>query len=86
MKQDYTDIHSKFYGVGKGRICNQKGALRDPSTLRPPPPISHPARFVTYKSEIEPTSQVGTIARHNVAEGLTSEFVGVDVGLSRERD
>ena len=22
MKPDYTDIHSEFYGVGKGRICN----------------------------------------------------------------
>ena len=31
------------------------------------------------------TSQVGTTARHNVAEGLTSAFVGVDVGLSREK-
>ena len=31
------------------------------------------------------TSQVGTTARHNVFEGLTSAFVGVDVGLSRER-
>ena len=34
---------------------------------------------------MEPTSQVGTIARHNVAKGLTSAFVKVDVGLSRER-
>ena len=34
---------------------------------------------------MEPTSQVGTTARHNVAKGLTSRFVGVDVGLSRER-
>ena len=47
MKPDYTDIHSEFYGVGKGMICNQKGALRDPSTLRPPPLISRPPRFVT---------------------------------------
>ena len=35
---------------------------------------------------MEPTSQVGTVARRNVAEGLTSDFVGFDVGLSRERD
>ena len=35
---------------------------------------------------MEPTSQVGTTAKHNVVEGLTSAFVGVDVGLSRERD
>ena len=34
---------------------------------------------------MEPTSQVGTTARHNVAEGFTSTFVGFDVGLSRER-
>ena len=85
MKPDYTNIHSEFYGVGKGRICNRKGALRDPSTLRPPPSISRPPRLVTYKSEMEPTSQVGTTARHNVAESLNSAFVGVDVGLSRER-
>ena len=85
MKLDYTDIHSEFYGVGKGRICKRKGALRDPSTLQPPPHISRPPRLVTYKSEMEPTSQVGTTARHNVAEGLNATFVGVDVGLSWER-
>ena len=85
MKPDYTDIHSKFYGVGKGRIYNRKGSLRDPSTLEPPPLISHPPRLVTYKSEMEPTSQVGTTTRHNGAECLTSAFVGVDVGLSQER-
>ena len=85
MNPDYTNIHSKFYGVGKGRICNRKCALRDPSTLRPPPQISHSPRLATYKSKMEPTSQVGTTTRHNVAEGLTSAFVGVDVGLSQER-
>ena len=85
MKPDYIDINSEFYGVGKGRICNQKCALRDPTNLRPPPQISRPPRLVTYKSEMESTSQVRTTARHNVAEGLTSAFVGVDVGLSRER-
>ena len=85
MKPDYTDIHSEFYGVGKGRICNEKGSLRDPSTLRPPPQISRPPRLVTYKSEMEPTSQVGTTARNNVVKGLTLKFVGVDVGLNRER-
>ena len=85
MKPDYTDIHSKFYGVGKGRIYNRKGSIRDPSTLRPPAPISCPPRLATYKLEMEPTSQVGTTARHNVAEGLTLAFVGVDVGLSQER-
>ena len=40
---------------------------------------------MTYKLEMEPTPQVETTARHNVAEGLTSAFVGVDVGLSREK-
>ena len=34
---------------------------------------------------MDPTSQFGTTARHNVAKGLTSAFVGVDFGLSRER-
>ena len=85
MKRNYTDIHSKFYGVGKGRVYNLKGSLRDPSTLWPPPQIAHPLRLVTYKSEMEPTPQVRTTARHNVAEGLTSTFVGVDVGLIQER-
>ena len=50
-----------------GGYAIEKNALRDPSTLRLPPQISHPPRLVTYKSEMEPTSQVGTIARHNVA-------------------
>lgn len=85
MKPDYTDIHSDFYGVGNGRIYNRKCALRDPTTLRPPPQISFPPRLVTYKSEMEPTSQLETAARNSIAEGLTSAFVGVDVGLIRER-
>ena len=34
---------------------------------------------------MEPTSQVGPTARHNVVKGLTLAFVGVDVGLSWER-
>ena len=34
---------------------------------------------------MEPKSQVETTTRHNVAEGLTSDFVEVDVGLIRER-
>ena len=34
---------------------------------------------------MDTTSQVGTTARHNVAKGLTSTFVGIDVGLSQER-
>ena len=82
MKPDYTDIHFEFYGVGKGRIYNKKCALRDPSTLQPPPHISHPPRLVTYKSDMEPTSQVGTTVRHNVFEGLTLTFVGVDARMS----
>ena len=85
MKPDYINIHFEFYGVGKGRIYDKKGALRDPSTLRPPPQISHRPRLVTYKSEMDPTSQVGTTARNNVVKGLTLKFVGVDVGLNRER-
>ena len=35
---------------------------------------------------MESTSQVGTTIRHNVAEGLTLDFVVVDVGLSQEKD
>ena len=34
---------------------------------------------------MDPTSQVGRVARDVVVEGLTSTFVGVDVGFSRER-
>ena len=85
MKPDYNNIHSEFYGVRNGRIYNRKGALRYPSTLQPPPQISCPPRLVTYKSEMEPTSQVETTTRNNVAKGLTLTFVGVDVELSRER-
>ena len=77
-------LDTQFRILQNGRICNQKGALRDPITLRPPPQISCPPRLVTCKLEMEPTSQVGTTARHNVSKGLTLTFVGRDVGLSRE--
>jgi hypothetical protein len=60
MQPDYTNLPSKYYGVGKGRTYNRRGAFRDPVFPRPPPPlVSHPPRVVSLPSEMEATSQVG---------------------------
>jgi hypothetical protein len=85
MKPNYTDVPSDFYGVGKGRIYNRKGALRDPTTIQPPPEIPRPPRVVALRSEMETTSQLGTVGRESVGDGLASALAGVEVGLGRER-
>ena len=54
MNPDYTDFPSKYYGVGRGRTYNLKGAFRDTTFPQPLPPlVSQPLRVVTLWSEME---------------------------------
>lgn len=39
MHPDYTSLPSWYYGVGKDLTYNWKGAYRDASLSRPPPPF-----------------------------------------------
>ena len=39
MKPNYNDLPSEFFGPGKGRLYNHKGAKRDVELPRPEPPL-----------------------------------------------
>jgi hypothetical protein len=86
MKPDYTSLPSKYYGTGKGRTYNRKGAYRSGSLPRPPqPPVPHPKGAFASLSEFQSTSEVGKEARTAIGENLESMFYGVDVGMKRPR-
>jgi hypothetical protein len=85
MHPDYTDLPSKYYGVGKGQTYNQRGAFQDPSFPRPPPPlVSRPPRVVSLPSEMEATSQVGKDVRDAIEDNINSSLIGIDVGLNEK--
>jgi len=86
MKPDYTSLPSKYYGTGKGRTYNRKGAYRSGALPRPPqPPVPHPKGAFASLSEFQSTSEVGKEARTAIGENLESMFYGVDVGMKRQR-
>jgi hypothetical protein len=86
MHPDYTSLPSSYYGVGKGRTYDQKGAYRNATLQRPPRPlVSHPTGEFSSHSEMRATSDVGKEARNAIRENLGSIFYGVDVGLNRQR-
>jgi hypothetical protein len=48
MKPDYTNLPSKYYGPGKGRTYNRKGAYRSGALSRPPQPlVPHPKMMIS---------------------------------------
>ena len=52
MKSDYTDLPSKYYGVGRGRTHNRRGCFQDPTFPQPPLPLmSLPPSVVNLRSE-----------------------------------
>jgi hypothetical protein len=52
MKPDYTSLPSKYYGTGKGRTYNRKGAYRSGALSRPPqPPVPRPKGAFASLSE-----------------------------------
>jgi hypothetical protein len=86
MKPDYTSLPSKYYGTGKGRTYNRKGAYRSGALPRPPQPlVPRPKGAFASLSEFQSTSEVGKEARTAIGENLESMFYGVDVGMKRQR-
>jgi hypothetical protein len=52
MKPDYTSLPSNYYGTGKGRTYNCKGAYRSGALPRPPqPPVPRPKGAFASLSE-----------------------------------
>ena len=51
MKPNYNDLPSEFFGSGKGRLCEFRGARRDVELPHPEPPlVSRPFRVENLRS------------------------------------
>ena len=86
MKPDYTDVKSKYYGIGKGRTYQKAGALRDQMETKPNPPlVPQPKNLVTLQEEMDATSQIGLEVRTILGENLQSALFGVGVGMDRHK-
>ena len=86
MKPDYNDIHSEFFGPGRGRLYQRKGAKRDVELPRPEPPlVSRPSRVKTLRSEMDATSQISREARDVMIKNVHRGLSGVNIGLNRLR-
>jgi hypothetical protein len=86
MHLDYTSLPSKYYGTGKGRTYDRKGAYRSVALSRPPQPlVPRPTGAFASLSEFQATSEVGKEARTAIGENLEAMFYGVDVGMKRQR-
>ena len=84
MKPDYNDLPSNFFGPGKGRLCDRRGARRDAELPRPEPPlVSRPVCVETLQLEMEATSQISREARYAIIDNVHSGLGGVDVCLNR---
>ena len=59
MKPNYNDLPSEFFGLGKGRLYDRKGAKLDVELPRPEPPlVSRLVRVETLRLEMDVTSQI----------------------------
>ena len=86
MKPNYNDLLSEFFGSGKGRLYDRKGAKWDVQLPRPEPPlVSQPFRVETLRSEMDATSQISREARDVKIENVYSGLGGVDVYLNQQR-
>jgi len=86
MKPDYNDLPSEFFGPGRGRLYQRKGAKRDVELPRPEPPlVSRPSRVETLRSEMDATSQISREARDVMIDNVHSGLSGVDLCLNRQR-
>ena len=85
MHPDYTSLPSNYYGTGKWRTCDCKGAYRNATLSRPPQPlVPHPIGEFASDSELQATSEVDKEARNAIGENLEAIFYVVDVGMKRQ--
>ena len=51
INPDYTNVKSKYYGIGKGRTYEWEGALRDEKVAKVDPPfVPQPQNLVTLQA------------------------------------
>ena len=59
LKPNYNDLPSEFFGLGKGQLCDHRGAKCDSKFPRTEPPlVSRPLRVETLQSNMDATSQI----------------------------
>ena len=59
MKPNYNDLPSEFFGSGKGRLYDRKGAKRDVELPRPELPlVSRPFLVENLRSKMDVTSKI----------------------------
>ena len=86
MKPNYNDLPSEFFGLGKGRLYDRKGAKRDVELPHPEPRlVSRSFRVETLRSEMDATSQISQEARDVMIDNVYKGLGGVDVCLNRQR-
>ena len=86
MKPNYNDLPSEFFGQGKSRLYDCKGAKRDVELPRPESPlVSRPFRVETLRSEMDATSKISREARDVMIDNVHSGLSGVDICLNRPR-
>ena len=86
MKPDYNDLPLKFFGPGRGRLYQRKGAKRNVEFPRPEPPlVSRPFRVENLRSEMDATSQISREARDVMIDNVHRGLSGVDLCLNRQR-
>ena len=86
MKPNYKDLPSEFFGPGRGRLYQRKGAKRDVELPRPELPlVSRPFRVETLRLEMDATSQIIREARDVMIDNVQSRLSGVDLCLNQQR-
>ena len=86
MKPNYNDLPSEFFGPGKGRLYDCKGAKQDVELPHPEPTlVSRPFRVETLRSEMDVTSQISQEARDVMIDNVYSKLGGLDVCLNLQR-
>ena len=84
MKSNYNNLPSEFFGPGKGRLCDCRGARRDVELPHPETPlVSQPLHVQTLLSEMDSIFQVSREARDANIDNVHNGLGGVKVCLNR---
>ena len=86
MKPNYNDLPSEFFGLGKGRLCDRRGAKHDAELPRPEPPlVSQPLHRENLRSEMDATSKISREARDAIIDYVHSGLGGIYFCLNQQK-